>query len=294
MKKRGFLRRSVVAVLVSCALIATPVKADLGGNITQDLVGAGVSVAVALSGSVPLALVSGYLVKYISVYGVQGIKALIEMFKGYTPQTIGEINVYYVYLIHAKRNIYQTLINIRKAAEKRDRSEALVRELTEIEQMLSEQCATEEECRPTALDDTFINYQFLTIALDGQQTININEVLSVNEIKNTYQYLMMLYLDVMIVEQKLIHHQYTVLEKRIIAAFDELEDNPYMSQAEKEYQAQLIMNIGLRWKYMADLRRLVLAQAIEEPLRLLQEENQQLIDDIDDYRDRYKNRRKAL
>jgi hypothetical protein len=113
-----------------------------------------------------------------------------------------------------------------------------------------------------------------------------SDLLEAQEIKNTYHYLMLLYLDLVIVEQKLIEAQYNVLAARTIQTLKLLKDNKYISQAEKEYQAQLLYGMALRWVLMADNRRVIVAKALEKPLQELNDENQKLEEEIEKYKHR--------
>lgn len=288
------MKKKWIAVLLLASIGGTslqPVAAyagkgnsELGTQIATDLVAGGVSIAAALSGNVPLAFMAGYLTKYISTYGVAGIKALIEVFKGYSPQDLGEINLYYTYLIHVKRNLYQALINVRKSVETDNALAGLEAELKEVEALIAGQCDVASGCQPTGLDYSLINYQFLNILLDAKQSIDVSRHLAAQEVKNTYQYLMLLYLDVVIIEQKLIEAQFNVMANRTVDSLELLKKNKYLSNEEKEFQAQLVMNMALRWMHMADTRRIIVAGAIEAPLQTLGSENDQLEDQIDEYK----------
>jgi hypothetical protein len=285
-------KKWVVLVLIASFLgsAIAPVRAvsanepkKLSDQITADLLGAGISVGAALSGSVPLALMAGFLTKYISTYGIAGVKSLIELFKGYAPQDLGEINLYYVYLIHVKRNLYGTLIQIRKSVENDDNMKHLEEEIKKAEAALTEACDVSKGCVPTQIDQSLINFSLLNILLDAKQSVDVSRYLQQNEVKATYQYLILLYLDVIIIEQKLIEAQYNVMANRSVQTLQLLKDNPYISQAEKEMQAQLVYNMALRWMMLADTRRVIVAQAIKNPLINISNENDELEGQIDGY-----------
>lgn len=252
---------------------------QLKGQVAGDLTLAGITFAAGLTGSIPLALIAGILGKYISTYGVQGIRNLVDAIKGYPPQTLGEVNLAYMYLINVKRNLYSTLIAIRKSAEDRAGEQSLGKELDDLEKDITSLCA-KGACAPTTLDETLVNYSFLEIALDAKQSLNVSQWLSVGEMKNTYQFLLLLYLDVLMTEQTLIQTQNLVIGTQIQEALAALTKNPYISDAEKEYQAQLVMNIGLRWQKMLDERHVMLARVLKKPLEDLDAENKAIEEEI--------------
>ena len=252
-------------------------------QVAGDLVAAGVSVAAAMTGNVPVAMMAGVLSKYITTYGIEGVKKVIEYFKGYDPQDLGEINVYYVYLINVKRSLYQTLLQIRKNVQDDPALPDLQKELSRIEGVLSSECDASQGCTPTGLDGSLVNYSFLNMAMDAQGLFQVQNFLNTSEIKNTYQYLILLYLDVVITEQKLLEAQYNVMASQTMATIGQVKGNPYLSNAEKEFQTQMLVNMSLRWMLLADTRRVVVAKAIQNPMQQLQDENTHLESDIDRY-----------
>ena len=299
--KRPLMRKCVV--LLFCVSLIGPAfigltaksvhagkKGDVAEQIGTDLLAGGVSLAAAMTGNIPLAFAAGFLTKYISTYGVKGIKALIEFFKGYQPQDLGEINLYYVYLLHVKRNLYQSMITIRKSVEADGGLSNLEGELKRVEEVLKGECNIDQGCTPVGLDDNLVNFQFINIILDAKQSVDVSRFLSVYEIKNTYQYLLLLYLDVIVVEQKLVEAQYNMMASRTLKTIKILKDNKYISNAEKEFQTQLLMNMALRWMYLADTRRVVVASAMRGPADILQKENDELQREIDKYRKHNKRR----
>ncbi|OFZ21334.1 MAG: hypothetical protein A2X94_07755 [Bdellovibrionales bacterium GWB1_55_8] len=260
---------------------------QLGDQIATDLIASGVTIGAALTGNVPLAFAAGFLAKYISVYGVRGIKSLVDFFKGYEPQDLGEINLYYVYLLHVKRNLYKAMISVREAVQNDKAFANLEGEIKRVEDVLSGECSVQNGCVPTALDDSLINYSFLNLIVDAKQSLDVSKFLGTHEVKNTYQYLMLLYLDVIIVEQKLIEAQYNMLASRTVDSLELIEKNKYISNAEKEFHAQLLLNMALRWVNLTDTRRVVIADAMKTPLANLGKENEDLQREIDEYRKRY-------
>jgi hypothetical protein len=280
----------VLAVLVAFAANATvpafakdkpdPKWQQLKGNIAGDLTQAGLTFAAGLTGSVPLALTAGILGKYISTYGIQGIKNLVDSIKGYPPQDMGELNLAYMYLIHVKRNLYSTLISMRKAAETDPRETGLITELDLLEKEVTSLCAEKDKCQPAALDESLVNYSFLQVALDAKSSININDWLSLGEVRNTYQDLVLLYLDVVMTEQLLIQTQANVIGQQVKESVESLKKNAYISEAEKEFQAQLILNVALRWQKMLDERRVMIAKVIQAPAESLEEENRRLEEEL--------------
>jgi hypothetical protein len=249
------------------------------GQVASDLVQGGITFAAGLTGNVPLALIAGIVGKYISTYGIQGIRNLIDAMKGYPPQDLGEVNIAYLYLINVKRNLYATLINIRKAAENDSRDPNLATELDALQKDVTSLCAA-GNCQPVTIDDKLVNYSYLQVALDAKSSINVNEWLTVNESKNTYQYLLLLYLDLIMTEQQLVQSEAFVIGQQVKDSVEALKKNSYISDAEKEYQSQLVLNIGLRWQRMLDQRRVLLAQVLVKPMADLEKENQALEDEI--------------
>lgn len=282
----------LLAIILAVVPTTTPAFAqqqtsttdDLKSQVVGDLVSAGVSVAIAASGSVPLALMGGYLTKYISTYGVEGVKALVNYFKGHDPQDLGEINIYYIYLLNIKRNLYQTMIMIRQAAENLPSDQNLAKQLDDLEATLKNECNPTTGCKADALNDTLVNMQFLNIALDAKASLDVNRYLAVNEIKDTYQYMILLYLDVVIVEQKLLEAESNAMASKTVQTLRQLEKNRYISQEEKEFQGQILLNMALRWKLLADTRRVLVSQAVQKPILELESENQKIKDKIGQYK----------
>lgn len=275
-----------LTVLLFAFLVAIkPVSAqsELKDQIITDLVTVGITGAATLSGNIPLAMASGILAKYISTYGIQGTRALINKFKAEAPQDLGEINLYYVYLIHIKRNLYETLINMRENVAHDGQLQTISDEITKLEQDLSGNC-TAERCEVSSLDDSLINFEFINIALDAKQSFAIFDYIEAQQVKSTYQYLMLLYMDVIIVEQKLLESQYNVISNQVAQLVDELDKNVYVSNEEKEYVFQLGMNIVLKWQRHRDHRRTVLLTALQKPLMDMQTENAHIQEELDRYR----------
>jgi hypothetical protein len=175
------------------------------------------------------------------------------------------------------------MINIRKSVQENGNLSSLDRQLGELTEFVVGHCE-QESCEASAIDSSLVNHQFLSMALDLRSTLDVSRVLSSYEIKATYQYMMLLYLDLIIVEQKLIEAQYDVLAKSMLEVEEELDANPMISQAEKEYLYQLATNIAARWVKNRDERRLTLGTALRAPLLRLQGENDQLQDELDLYR----------
>jgi hypothetical protein len=258
-------------------------QTELKDQVITDLISVGITGAATLTGNIPLAMASGILSKYISTYGVQGARALINKFKAEAPQDLGEINLYYVYLIHIKRNLYETLINMRENVNHDGQLATIAEEIAKLEQDLSGNC-TAERCEVSALDETLINFEFINVALDARQSFHIFDYIEAQQVKSTYQYLMLLYMDVIIVEQKLLESQYNVVSNQVATLIDELDKNLYVSNEEKEYVYQLGMNIVLKWQRHRDHRRTVLLTALQKPLMDMQSENERIQDELDRYR----------
>jgi hypothetical protein len=255
----------------------------LSDQIVTDLVTIGITGAATLSGNIPLAMASGVLAKYISTYGIQGVRFLIDKVKAETPQDLGEINIYFIYLIHVKRNLYQAMINMRNNVKNDPTYDILIKEIEEVESNLQTNCSG--KCEVSGIDQSLINYEFINIALDAKQSIGIFDYLNSEQVKSTYQYLILLYLDIILVEQKLLEGQYNVLANQIDGLLENLEENPYLSLDEKEYSFQLALNIALKWQKHRDERRVLLLKVLKKPLENIQEENDQLQDQIDQYRE---------
>lgn len=282
MLKKFFL--GPIVFCLSFGLILKPVAAqEIRDQVISDLVTVGISAAATATGNIPLALGAGVLSKYISTYGVQGVKALVNKIKGEPPQDLGEINIYYIYLIHVKRNLYQSMINIRSNVKGDDAHGTIIQEIEAMEAELRANCAN--SCEVTNLDENLVNFEFLNVALDAKQSFNIFEYLNAQEVKTTYQYLMLLYMDVIMVEQKLLEGQYNVLANQISDLTERLEKNVYLSNEEKEYVFELGMNVVLKWQKHRDNRRALLLASLKKPLAEMQEENASLEDDINGYRD---------
>lgn len=272
-------------LIVSSLLVVQPVRAqELKEQIVTDLVTVGITGAATLTGNIPLAMASGVLAKYISTYGVQGVKALINKFKAESPQDLGEINIYYIYLIHIKRNLYQSLINIRSNVKEDQTLSTINKEIEKLENDLSGNCSL-QKCEMNKLDERLVNFEFMNMALDAKQSFDIFTYISLQEVKATYQYLMLLYLDVIIVEQKLLEGQYNVMASQVAELIENLEKNIYTSNEEKEYAYQLGMNIVLKWQKQRDHRRTLLLTVLKNPLAEMKEENEQIESDLERYRD---------
>ena len=289
------IARRVLAVCLCLSIVSTPIavstaQADSGQSWSQvatqvsgDVIQAGITLAASATGNVPLALTAGIVGKYISTYGIQGIKDLVDAIKGYPPQDLGEVNLDYMYLINVKRNMYSTLIAIRKSAEAAQTApgaSSLAQELDALQQDVTTLCAA-GNCQPVTVDEKLVNYSYLQVALDAKASLDVDQWLSVGEIKNTYEYLMLLYLDVVMTEQQLIQTQNLVVGNQVKDAIAALKANDYISDAEKEYQAQMVMNIALRWQKMLDERRVLLANILTKPTDDLLNENKAIQDDLD-------------
>ncbi len=272
----------IVSFLLPINYVNAAEESQLKDQLVTDLVAAGVSIGAALSGNVALALTSGILTKYISTYGVQGVKKLINYFKGATPRDLGEINLYYTYLINIKRNLYFTMLNIRKSVkndEKRIQFEEKLKQLTDdlLKDINSDETFSIE-------DDSLVNISFVELAMDQNQSLDISKLLQDYEIKATYKYLMLLYIDIVLVEQKLIEAQYDVMANQVSRAIKHLDESKYSSQDEKEFLYQNILNIALRWTYLRDNRRVMLTTLYDKSIQSLQGQN----DDLDDLLGNYK------
>ena len=285
---------SLCALLFSLSLLIRPAHSQtLSEQIVSDLVTVGITGAATLSGNIPLAMASGVLSKYISTYGVQGVKFLINKVKAESPQDLGEINIYFVYLIHVKRNLYHSMINLRNNVKSDRIDETLIREIEELEKKMKGECP-QGGCAVTGLDETLVNFEFLNVALDAKQSFNVFEYLEAQQVKSTYQYLMLLYMDVILVEQKLLESQYNVLAQQTATLMESLEENVYLSNEEKEYSFQLSLNMVLKWQKQRDERRALLLSALKKPLEELEVENSRLEDEINGYREQNDELKKLL
>jgi hypothetical protein len=275
----------LMVLVMTSFFIAKPVQAqEVKDQVISDIVTVGITAAATLTGNIPLALASGVLAKYISTYGVAGVKSLINKFKSETPQDLGEVNIYYIYLLHMKRNLYQTLVNMRTNLKGDQTMGTIEAEIRKLEDSLSGSC-TVENCQITKVDETLVNFEFVNIALDAKQSFNIFNYIQTQEVMATYQYLMLMYLDIIFVEQKLIESQYNVLANQISTLTEELDKNVYSSNEEKEYVYQLGMNLVIKWQKQRDERRANLLVILKQPLMEMETENRQLEDDIQSYSD---------
>ena len=288
------LMTGLCVLVLSSVLVLKEAKAQqLSEQIVSDLVTMGITGAATLSGNVPLAMASGVLSKYISTYGVQGVKFLINKVKAEAPEDLGEINIYFIYLIHVKRNLYQSMINMR-ASVKGDNSRAtIIKEIEALEATMQGKCP-QNQCSMTGIDESLVNFQFLNIALDAKQSFDIFDYLDAQQVKSTYQYLMLLYMDVILVEQKLLEGQYNALANQVSELMEGLEDSLYLSNEEKEYSFQLGMNMVLKWQNHRDQRRAILLTALQKPLSEMQAENDRLEDEINGYQDMNDGLRKMM
>jgi hypothetical protein len=174
---------SLCALLFSLSLLIRPAHSQtLSEQIVSDLLTVGITGAATLSGNIPLAMASGVLSKYISTYGVQAVKFLINQVKAESPQDLGEINIYFVYLIHVKRNLYHSMINLRNNVKSDGIDETLMREIEELEKKMKGGCP-QGECAVTGLDETLVNFEFLNVALDAhaQDIQNLEQVFTERE-----------------------------------------------------------------------------------------------------------------
>lgn len=280
---RPFLLAFKVLILSSILILKPAQAQDVAEQVITDLVTVGITGAATLTGNIPLAMASGVLSKYISTYGVQGVKYLINKVKSSSPQDLGEINIYFIYLIHVKRNLYQSMINMRTNVKGDSSYATVVKEIEELEKSLQGQCSG--QCQVTGIDESLVNFQFLNVALDAKQSFDIFNYLDAQQVKTNYQYLMMLYMDVILVEQKLLEGQYNVMAAQVADLLENLEENVYLSNEEKEYGFQIGINMVLKWQKHRDERRALLLTALAKPLADMQAENDQLEDDINGYRD---------
>lgn len=283
MLKKVLQGLTVLLLVLIVTMKPVSAQAELKDQIITDLISVGITGAATLTGNIPLAMASGILSKYISTYGIQGARALINKFKSEAPQDLGEINLYYVYLIHIKRNLYETMINMRENVDGHSSMTTIQEEIAKLEQDLSGNCTT-ERCEISSLDESMVNFEFINIALDARQSFNIFGYLEAQQVKNTYQYLMLLYMDIIIVEQKLLESQYNVISNQVAGLIEELDQNVYVSNEEKEYVFQLGMNIVLKWQRHRDNRRTVLLTALSKPLHDMQSENDRIQEELDRYR----------
>lgn len=271
-----------VIILSSFLLLKSAQAQQLSEQIVTDLVTMGITGAATLSGNIPLAMASGVLSKYISTYGVQGVKFLINKVKAESPQDLGEINIYFIYLIHVKRNLYQSMINMRANVKGDSSRSTIIKEIEALEASMTGKCPN-KNCSVTGIDESLINTQFLNVALDAKQSFDIFDYLEAEQVKTNYQYLMLLYMDVILVEQKLLEGQYNVLANQVSELMENLEDSLYLSNEEKEYSFQLGMNMVLKWQNHRDQRRAILLTALQNPLREMQLENERLENEINGY-----------
>ncbi len=257
---------------------------ELRDQMISDLVGAGVSVAAALSGNVPLALMAGVLTKYVTTYGIMGVKSIINLFKGHPPEDLGEVNLAFIYVTQTKRMLYSALLQIREQAEKREQVEAasLKKQLDEVEALVTTLCK-DGNCKPVTLDEKYVQYNLLDLTFEAKSTPDLYRTLSIHQIKNTYHYLLLLYMDVQIVEQELIQALTLNLAAQIDRLRDMLRDHPLLSNAEKELHYQRALGIALQWQQMTDERRVDLASVYENSLDELNRRNRELQDQINTY-----------
>jgi hypothetical protein len=277
---------AVGTILLGVSLWYAP--AGLAGQQTDqlfsDMAAAGLTIPASLSGNVPLAFLAGYLSKYVSLYGVGGVRKFIERIRGERPKDLAAINIYYVYLIHVRQNLFTALMDIRKSVDADPNLAKIGAQLQEVETALTEQCL-KGDCEALRVDEGLVNTQYKESVINRNSSLALSKSLKADEVKATYQYLLMLYMDLVIVEQKLVEAQFKNLAARSMETVKLLKENPYLSQAEKEYRAQVVYGLALRWLQLADQRRLAIAKAAQSSLRELNTENESLEQRIRDLRD---------
>ncbi len=257
---------------------------NLSQQITTDLIGAGISISAALSGNTAIALSAGLLTKYVTTYGVGGVKKLIELYKGAPPRDITEVNLYYVYLINAKRNLYYTLTTMANSQRALNRDDNFHQSMDEVISNILGLC--ENNCSQDTVDESFVNFQFVSLALDARATLDVDRVLSFYQFKHTFQYLMLLYADIQYIEQMLMESINDVLIERVISIRDLLATNVYLSKEEKNFLMSVVMNIETRFHHLKQKRRVVLFELMSARLENSRDEANSLQDQLDDYQRR--------
>ncbi len=287
MKKSNVLLWALICLFATNISYAQRNKYDpevdqLTNQLSQDLVAAGFSIAATVSGSVPLALTAGFLTKYVVTYGIGGVKALINHIKGDDLQDLGHINLYSIYLLHIKRNLYKAILDIRTSALKSATQTHYIKELEKVEKYFAENCP-DSKCKDATVDQALVDMNMLSIALDGKKTIDLDNFLSLEQLKASYFYLNNLFLDIMIAEQRLAQSQVQVLSNQINEIKKELHENKYISLEEKEYRFQKALNISLRWKKNMAQRTVAMNKLLLPKLKSLQNQNDNLEKDIQGY-----------
>ena len=116
--------RGLLVLLLSFFVGIKPVSAqdELKDQIITDLITVGITGAATLTGNIPLAMVSGVLSKYISTYGVRvRVPSLI---------------------ISSKRNLYESMINMRSNVNSDGSLRTIRQEIEQLERDLSGNCST--------------------------------------------------------------------------------------------------------------------------------------------------------
>ena len=274
----------ISSVLTSLTFSKNVKASQLGEQIATDLVAAGVSVTAALSGSTAVALSAGILTKYITTYGIKGAKSLVKLYSGKPPRDLAEINLYYVYLLNSKRNLYLSMNSVSRSIKQNQRDVNFNISVEEMIASILGHC--KKNCELTDFDESLVNFQFVDMALDARASLDVNNILSVYEMKNTFQYMMLLYLDIMYFEQMLIEGMQDVLAKRVLDIRDILDENVYLSKEEKDYLMTMASNMALRFQGLRDKRKIALYLGLKNKVDSLIIENDTLDDQIDDYQSR--------
>ena len=286
----NFITKNVKFFLIICCVLITftsskNVRASqLGEQIATDLVAGGVSIVAALSGSTAVALSAGILTKYITTYGIKGAKSLVKLYSGKPPRDLAEINLYYVYLLNSKRNLYLSMNSVSRSIKQNQRDANFNVSVEEMIASILGHC--EKNCELSDFDESLVNFQYVDMALDARASLDVNNILSVYEMKNTFQYMMLLYLDIMYFEQMLIEGMQDVLAKRVLDIRNILDENVYLSKEEKDYLMTMATNMALRFQGLRDKRKIALYLGLKNKVDSLIVENDTLDDQIDDYQSR--------
>lgn len=284
---RKVIKTFALLICLVASLSSRESKAStLSEQITTDLLGAGISIGAALSGNTAVALSAGLLTKYVTTYGVSGAKKLISLYKGRPPRDLTEVNLYYVYLINSKRNLYYTLASMAQSERVIRREDNFHQSMDEVLNELLGLCAG--KCPSSSVDENQVNFQFVSLALDARSTLDIDRILTNYQFKHTFHYMMLLYMDILYIEQMLMESMNDVLIERVMAVKELLNENIYLSKDEKNYLMSVAVNIGTRFKYLKQSRRVLVYENLSQMNANLDSENDDLQDQIDSYRDRKK------
>ncbi len=270
---------------------------QISDSVISDLVASGIGIGAAFTRSVPIALSAGIITKYVSVYGIAGIKTLIATLKGAPLEDLGELNVAYVYLMASKSKLLREMGNMREIhfnpgayretdgslsprmpdENSRGMTARYEKEFDALSSFAANLCP-DAQCPGATLDEKLVNETIVNTAMAAKQSVNYRQALNEEQLKATYHSLVILYLDIIFVEQRILASLQNVLATQVSNVIESIEENPHLSQAEREYNYQLMMNVVLKWKNLQDGRRVGMTPFVQSSILQLETESNEIQD----------------